>query len=400
MNQSIFLYQVINATMQLSKPTTLIIGAGPAGLAMAGQLAHRKLPFTVLEASDYIGVSWRNYYDRLHLHTVKDHSALPHLPYPADYPTYVSRLQFVEYLENYAEHFCIRPLFNQKVTRIIQNPGERNWQVQTTTDTFEAQRVIVATGYNRVPYAPALPGQRNFRGIIWHSHEYRNGAPFRNEHVLVVGMGNTGAELALDLLEYGAKPFISVRGPVNIIRREIFGLPTQPIAILLSKFPNWFGDAIARLSQRFSVGDVSAYGLGKPAHSPTYDTRRGQIPVIDVGTLDQIKAGRITVLPAIEHVNAKTVTFKDQTGTRELPFDAIILATGYRPALSSVIGDSLATQVLDERGYPKKLWFDETNLRELYFMGFTTPITGVLYHLNLDSDRIANHITQNNFALA
>lgn len=386
--------------MQRSNPTTLIIGAGPAGLAMAGQLAHRNLPFTVLEASDYIGVSWRNYYDRLHLHTVKDHSALPHLPYPADYPTYVSRLQFVEYLEYYAEQFRIRPLFTQKVTHISRSPGDGSWQVQTTTDTFGAERIVVATGYNRVPNAPELPGQRNFRGIIWHSHEYRNGAPFRNEHVLVVGMGNTGAELALDLLEYGANPFISVRGPVNIIRREIFGLPTQPAAILLSKFPNWFGDAIASLSQHISVGDVSAYGLGTPTHSPTHDTRQGNIPVIDVGTLDQIKAGRITVLPAIEHVNAKTVTFRDRTDTRELPFDAIILATGYRPALASVLGESLAAQVLNEGGYPKNHWFDETSLRGLYFLGFTTPITGVLHHLNLDSGRIASHMAQNNFAPA
>lgn len=383
--------------MQHAHPTTLIIGAGPAGLAMAGQLAHRKLPFTVLEASEYVGVSWRNHYDRLHLHTVKAYSALPHLPYPATYPPYVSRLQFVEYLERYAEHFQIKPLFNQNVTAISRNPDDGKWQVQTTTDTFLAERVIVATGYNRVPYVPELPGQRYFRGIIWHSHEYRNGAPFRNENVLVVGMGNTGAELALDLWEYGAKPFISVRGPVNIVRRDMLGRPTQPTAIVLSKLPNWLSDAIARLSQRFSVGDLSAYGLGKPAHSPTYDTRRGKIPVIDVGTLDQIKAGHITVLPAIAHINAKTVTF---TNSAELPFDAIILATGYRPALASVLGDSLAAQVLNERGYPKQLWFNDTSLRGLYFVGFTVPLSGVLYHLTIDANQIANHIAQNNFAPA
>ncbi len=93
---------------------------------MAGQLAHRGLPFTVLEASEYIGFSWRNHYDRLHLHTVKQHSALPHLPYPDDYPTYVTRLQLVEYMEQYAERFGIRPLFNQAVTHIQQNPAGWN----------------------------------------------------------------------------------------------------------------------------------------------------------------------------------------------------------------------------------------------------------------------------------
>lgn len=382
--------------MQLYNFTTLIIGAGPAGLAMAGQLAHRNLPFTVLEASEHIGIAWRNHYDRLHLHTVKQFSSLPHLPFPDDYPTYVSRLQFVEYLERYAEHFGIKPLVNQKVIDIRQEPNG-TWQVQTETDRFTAGRVVVATGYNRVPNKPELPGQRDFRGIFWHSHEYRNGAAFRNENVLIVGMGNTGAELALDLLEHGATPFISVRGPVNIVRRDTFGRPAQPTAIFLSQFPNWFYDLMARLSQRFSVGDVSAYGLGKPAHPPSYDTRRGKIPVIDIGTLDQIKAGNITVLPGIERTGAKTVTFTDG---RELPFDAIVLATGYRPGLTAVLGTDLSAKVLNERGFPKNLWFSEPGLEGLYFLGFTTPLTGIIYNLTIDSNRIAQHIAENNLVPA
>ncbi len=378
--------------MQLHNSITIIVGAGPAGLAMAGQLAYRNLPFTVLEASEHIGVAWRNHYDRLHLHTVKQFSALPHLPFPADYPTYVSRLQFIEYLERYAEQFNIKPLVNQKVIGIEQKP-DGTWHVQTETDMFIAGRVVVATGYNRVPNKPELPGQRDFRGIIWHSHEYRNGAAFRNENVLIVGMGNTGAELALDLLEHGATPFISVRGPVNIVRRDTFGRPAQPTAIFLSRFPNWFYDLAARLSQRFSVGDVSAYGLGKPVHPPSYDTRRGKIPVIDIGTLDQIKAGRITVLPGIERVQAKTVTFADG---RELPFDALVLATGYRPGLTAVLGNESAANVLNERGFPKALWFNEPTLRGLYFVGFTTPLTGIIYNLTIDSTKIAAHIAENN----
>ena len=370
----------------------LIIGAGPAGLAMAGQLAHRGIPFTVLEASEYVGVAWRNHYDRLHLHTVKQHSALPHLPYPDAYPTYVSRLQLVEYMERYADHFGIKPLFNQTVTHIQQDPADGTWQVKTRTDTFVADQVIVATGYNRVPNKPDLPGLRDFRGIVWHSHEYRNGAPFRNENVLVVGMGNTGAELGLDLLENGAKPFISVRGPVNIIKRDVFGRPAQPTAIFLSKFPNWFYDFVTGIAQKIDIGDVSAYGLGKPKHPPSYDTRRGKIPVIDIGTLDQIKAGTIVVLPGIERINAKTVTFTD---SRELPFDAIVLATGYRPALTNVLGDGLASKILNKKGFPKGLWYEERNLRGLYFLGYKTPLTGILYGLNVDSERIAQHITEN-----
>lgn len=371
---------------------TIIIGAGPAGLAMAGQLAHRQRPFVVLEASEYIGFSWRNHYDRLHLHTVKQYSALPHLPYPDAYPTYVSRLQLVEYMEQYAAHFGIKPLFNQNVVS-IRRTTSGFWQVQTESDTFEAEQVIVSTGYNRIPNTPELPQQHAFKGIVWHSREYRNGAPFRGENVLVVGMGNTGAELALDLLEHDANAFISVRGPVNIVKRDVFGKPAQPTAIFLSKFPHWFYDLVTGLSQKLTVGDLSRYGLGKPDHPASYDTRRGKIPVIDLGTLDQIKAGRITVLPAIERVNPKTITFADG---RELPFDAIILATGYRPGLASILGPDLSDRILNQRGYPKQLWFDQPDLDGLYFLGFTTPLTGIIYNLTIDSEKIAEHVVKNN----
>lgn len=364
---------------------TLIIGAGPAGLAIAGQLAHAGHSATVLEASEYVGYAWRNHYDRLHLHTVKEHSALPHLPYPADYPTYVSRLQVVDYLERYADHFRIQPLFNQPVNQ-LRRTADGRWEAKTPTDTFQAKQVVVATGYNRVPNQPELPGMRDFRGVIWHSHGYRNGAAFRGESVLVVGMGNTGAELALDLLEHGARPTISVRGPVSIVKRDMFGRPTQPSAILLNKFPNWFYDFVAGLSQRLTVGDLSKYGLGKPNHPPSYLIRKeGKIPVIDLGTLDQIKAGKIAVVPGIERVNARTVMFADGSEHR---FDAIVLATGYKPALEPILGTDLAAQILNERGYPKSLWFDEPALNGLYFLGFATPLTGIIRSLTIDSGKI------------
>lgn len=373
---------------------TLIIGAGPAGLAVAGELAHRKQPFVLIEASEYVGYSWRQHYDRLHLHTVKEYSALPHFPFPASYPTYPSRLHMVEYLEQYVAHFNIRPRFNQRVVNIRRNPAGRGWTVQTQTDTFTAEQVVVAAGYNRVPNIPDLPGQRDFRGIIWHSYEYRNGAPFRDKNVLVVGMGNTGAEMALDLFEYGARPVISVRRPINITRRDTFGRPTQPTAIFLNRFPNWFYDLVTGIAQKLTIGDLSAYGLGKPARPASYDTRRGKIPVIDVGTLDKIKSGAIKIVPAVQQVNVRTVTFSDG---RELAFDAIMLATGYRPGLADLLEPELAQRVLNENGYPRRLSFPESDLRGLYFLGYSTPLTGILYNIGREAGTVATAISENNF---
>jgi hypothetical protein len=372
------------------QPTTLILGAGPAGLAMAGQLAHRGLPYTLLEATDHVGAAWRTHYDRLHLHTVKQHSALPFLPYPDTYPTYISRAQVVTYLEDYARHFTIQPKFNQAVTG-MERTGAGQWQVRTQTDTYLTDRVVVCTGYNRVPNSPDLPGLGTFGGAVLHSRDYRNGAHLRGQRVLVVGMGNTGAEIALDLYEHGAQPTISVRGPVSIVRRDVLGRPTQPTAIFLGKFPNWFYDFVAGLSQKLTIGDLSEYGLGKPLHPPSRLIREfGRIPVIDLGTLAQIKAGTIAVAPGIRQINATSVTFLDGS---ERPFDTILLATGYRPGLPDLLGPALAKQVLNERGYPRALWFEgEPTLQGLYFLGFSTPLSGVLHSINANSGLIAERM--------
>ena len=373
---------------------TIIIGAGPAGLSVAGRLTKSGQPFTLLEAADAVGAAWRGHYDRLRLHTIKAESALPHLPYPADYPTYVSRDQLVAYLDGYVAQFGIKPLFNQCVTRIERTqPGqERRWLVTTKTDQFSADNVVVCTGYNRIPYRPDVPGIADFGGIVIHSHEYRSGAAFRGQRVLVVGMGNTGAELALDLQEQGAYPTLSVRGPVNIVMRDLLGQPTQPSAIFLSRFPNWFYDLSARVSQRLAIGDLSKYGIITPPYSPSYQIRvLGKIPVIDLGTVAQIRAGTIAVCPGIAQVRPGGVTFTDG---RTDAFDAIVLATGYRTGLADLLAPDLGRKLLNEKGLPRGLWDTNPALHGLYFLGFATPLTGILRSIRFESERVVEELVR------
>jgi hypothetical protein len=148
---------------------------------------------------------------------------------------------------------------------------------------------------------------------------------------------------------------------------------------------------VAGLSQKLTVGDLSAYGLGKLEHPPSKLIREfGRIPVIDLGTLAQIKAGTIAVAPGIGQINARSVTFTDGS---ERPFEAIVLATGYRPGFYDLLGPTLSTRVLNERGYPRALWFDDDPaLRGLYFLGFSTPLSGVLHSINANSGLIAEHM--------
>jgi cation diffusion facilitator CzcD-associated flavoprotein CzcO len=367
----------------------LIIGAGPAGLAMAGRLRQQGLPFELLEKSAAVGPLWRQHYDRLCLHTVKEHSHLPGLPFPEHYPRYVSRQQLVDYFEAYAQAFDIRPHFGQEV-RAIDKEGAQ-WVVHTAAgQVFRAADVVIATGVNRLPQRPDFPGEANFQGRILHSREYKNSAPFRGQKVLVVGMGNTGAEIALDLSENGIAAAISVRGPVNIVPRDFLGRPTQKTAFALAKLPTWLGDWIGARVQRLAFGDLRPYGLDQPALPPARQLREtGKTPVIDLGTVRHIKAGKIKVHPQIQSFGARHIRFADG---QEAEFDAVILATGYRAQLEDFL--TPAEGFFNADGLPADC-IGSGPYAGLYFLGFDNykpgGILGIIYQ---ESERIAHALAQ------
>ena len=200
----------------------IIIGAGPAGLATAAALRARGRDAVILEKSDAVGAVWRRHYDRLHLHTDRARSGLPGLQIPKAYGRYPSRAQVVEYLEAYAAKFALKPVFNAPV-RAVRRDG-RAWRVEAGENSRSAPIVVVATGWADYPHAPTWPGIETFGGAVMHSSAYRNPAPLAGKRVLVVGYGNSGAEIALDLAEAGIDVALSVRSPVNVIPRELFGI--------------------------------------------------------------------------------------------------------------------------------------------------------------------------------
>ena len=200
-------------------------------------------------------IPWRNHYDRLHLHTVKQQSQLPGLPFAKELPRYVSRADFVAYLEAYAAHFSIVPRTGEAVRRVGAADG--GFVVESARAVYRARAVVVATGYSRVPNPERLPEQERFRGPVVHSSSYRNAEGFAGQRVLVVGAGNTGAEIALDLANCGAKPTLTVRAPVNVVPRDLLGMPIQLTSIRMRKAPLKVADGIGRLASRLAVGNLT-----------------------------------------------------------------------------------------------------------------------------------------------
>jgi indole-3-pyruvate monooxygenase len=364
---------------------TVIIGAGPAGLSVAGCLRRAGLPFELVERADSVGAAWRGHYDRLHLHTDKSHSELPHHPYPRDYPKYPARDQVVAYLESYPAALGFTPRLGETVERATRE-GDA-WEITTSREAYRARHVIVATGYTQVPEVPDIEGRATYTGEILHSSAFRTGAAYQGRSALVVGFGNSGGEIAIDLAEHGARTELSVRSAVNVIKRDILGVPILSIAGLFRWLPPRLADALSWPLTRLSVGNLRKLGLRQLPFGPMQQiTRTQRIPLIDIGTLALIRKGAITVRPGIARLDRDEVVFADDTRGR---FDVIILATGYRPGVAAFLD---ANGVLDEQARPTCSG-RRTAQPGLYFCGFHVSPFGMLRAIADEARAIAADIS-------
>jgi thioredoxin reductase len=365
---------------------TILIGASPAGLAVGACLKQENIPYVILEQNEKVGSAWHHHYDRLHLHTDKGNSQLPFLPFPKDYPRYISRSQLIEYLDSYALKHNLDIRFHQNV--ISARYEKDHWDVQTQDSLYRGTNLVIAAGCNHEPVLPYWPGQDSFKGIITHSSRYKNGEPFKGKKVLVVGFGNSGGEIAMDLREHGAQVGLAVRNAVNVIPRELFGIPVLSIAILLSKFTPGVADAINAPILRMAIGDITKYGLHKLSYGPlTQIQRDGHIPLIDIGTINLIRKHQITVYEGIKEFIEDGVIFNDG---KQAQFVAIILATGYRPRVNAFLTGNSAV-VFNENGMPLSSG-RETKLAGLYFCGFHVAPTGMLREIGIEAKRISRSI--------
>ena len=373
----------------------LIVGAGPAGLAIAARLRKHNLDFELWEASDSIAYSWTRHYERLHLHTVKQHSHLPFQPFPKHYPVFVSRGQLVEYCQDYAKVYAIAPAFGKKLQQ-VQKSGDL-WQVTDGQGTVHnARNLIIATGLNRQPKMPIWPGMEGFRGQIIHSRDYREAGPFVGKKCLVVGMGNTGAEIALDLAENDIDTSISIRGPLNIVPREAFGKPTQETALRLQRLPEWMQDLLGNLMKRITIGNLQPYGIETSSVAPLKQLRStGKTPLIDLGTVEMIRKGKIRVKKDVLKLADDMVLFADGSSEN---FDVVICATGYKSGIGDLVPE--IKPYLDTYGNPK-FPVGSGRWSGLYFLGFDNfRPGGILGIINKDSELIAYHIKHYRTALS
>ncbi|MER8015623.1 flavin-containing monooxygenase [Streptomyces griseoluteus] len=368
-----------------------VVGAGPGGLAVAYALRARGVRAVVLEKSDRVGASWRRHYDRLRLHTTRRLSALPGLAIPRRFGRWVARDDVVRYLEKYAEHHELEIVTGVEVFRVEQAADGAGWLLHASGGReLTGAAVVVATGHNHTPRLPEWPGAEGYEGELLHASAYRNPAPYEGRDVLVVGIGNTGAEIAADLAAGGASRVrLAVRTAPHIVRRSTAGWAAQYTGIAVRRLPVRLVDRLARPLARLSTPDLSEHGLPRPETGLYSRVRQGAIPVQDVGLIDAVRSGAVEVVAAVEGFEDGKVALAD--GTRIAP-DAVIAATGYSRGLDSLVGH---LGVLDERGRPTVHGArTPKDAPGLYFTGFTNPISGMFRELAIDAEKIAKSVAR------
>jgi cation diffusion facilitator CzcD-associated flavoprotein CzcO len=372
--------------------TAIVVGGGPAGLATAAQLKRRGLDAVILERGDALAARWRTRYQGLRLNTWRALSQLPGKRLPRDAGRYPTCEALISYLERYARD-------NQLVIRLgaeaqrIERDRDSGWLVVCRDGPLRAGNVVVATGWDAEPHLPAWTSEPVFAGELLHASQVRDPGAFAEQRVLVVGAGNSGIDLAGLLVRAGASATVSMRTPPNILPRDWLGVPLGPSALIAERLPSRPADALGRLIQWTTYGDLSSYGIPRaPQGFMTRFRHAGINPAVDDGFATALKNGRARVVGEVKRLERDGAMLLD--GDR-VPVDVVICATGYRRGLERLVGH---LDVLDDGGAPRYPGGAPGNpdTLGLYFAGFQVALSGSIRVAGIHATRIANAIATDN----
>lgn len=364
-----------------------IIGAGSSGIVAAKILKERGIAYDCFEKGSGVGGNWRYEndnglaaaYQSLTINTSKQRMAYSDFPMPADYPDFAHHTQILRYFEAYVDHFGLRDTitFNTGVKEVCP-AGHNRWAVTLETgETRHYRAVIVACGHHWFKRWPHFPGE--FNGTILHAHDYRVPDPFVGQRVLVVGIGNSGVDLACEMGRHAAKAFLSTRRSAHVIPKFALGRPLDHYtSSAFSRLPLRLQQLLYYYMLYLVRGDQRSYGVPLPPNPIL-----GEHPTVSQDLLHLVKAGLITMKPNVARLLGDRVRFVDDT---EAELDAIIYATGYK-----IHFPFLPPEVYEVPANVMDLYLNVVHPEQpgLYFIGFIQPLGAIMPLAELQAQWVA-----------
>jgi dimethylaniline monooxygenase (N-oxide forming) len=370
-----------------------VIGAGSSGIATAKVLHERGVPFDCFELSDRVGGNWvwgnsngvSASYKTLHINTSRSKMEFSDFPMPDNLPDFARHDQIAAYFDSYVDHFGFRDkiVFNTGVANVERRNDGVFEVLLSTGESREYDAVCVANGHHWDPRwpEPAFPGSDTFTGEQIHSHGYSEESQLVGKRVVVVGMGNSGMDIAVDASYHAEETYLSARRGVHVIPKYVFGKPHDEIAGG-ELMPGWVRFPIARAIVRLNTGPMERYGLPKPDHRIAEAH-----PSMSSRILDRLSHGAITPKPNIARFEGSDVVFTD--GSR-VAADLVVYCTGYKITFPFFDHDFLDPTQDNEVPLYQRMF--HTEAPGLYFIGLVQPLGAVMPIAERQSHLVADHL--------
>ena len=373
-----------------------VIGAGSSGIAACQVLNARRIPFECFEKGSEVGGNWRyqndngmsSAYRSLHINTSRRMMAYKTFPMPESYPDYPSHFQIADYFDDYVDHFGLRSRIRFRTEVVDVKPVEGEWEVTVADadgnrESHRYRAVLVAHGHHWDPRwpEPAFPGSEDFAGEQLHVHHYREPEVLRDKRVLVLGIGNSATDIAVEASRIADRTFLAMRRGAYVMPKYMNGKPTDEAASpILTRMPLWFQRFVLERMVGLTAGDMTAYGLPQPDHKLLEAH-----PTVSAELLSRLGHGDIVVKPNIDRFSGgRRVRFAD--GSEE-EVDLVIYCTGYKitfpffdPELVKADGNRL----------PLYRRVASVERPGLFFVGFIQPLGAIMPLAEAQSEWIAD----------
>jgi putative flavoprotein involved in K+ transport len=377
-----------------------VIGAGPAGLSAAYELTKAGLAPLVLERTPAVGDVWRNHYEGLRLNTGRFFSALSGSKFPKSAGAWPTRNEVVHLLETFPDRGGFTVQTGIEIKKVDYDRNHDIWLITSNDNRqFSSRAIIIAIGTCRVPVIPEWEGKETFPGEIVHSSKFKRAQDYTGKHVLVIGSGNSAAEIASRLTEHASSVTMSIRTPPHLLPKSICGIPIVGIGIWLRYLPDGLVDALLNFLQRRMIGDLTAYGLPYPAMTLTGQYAiNNVVPILYGPFASDVRAGRIKIVGPIQKFSGRMVQVLDTTGAAQsidnaeitLEPDVIVAGTGFYTGIPELVQ---VPGIADAKGRPKISGDQEfKEAPRLYFIGQINPLSGQLREIRIEAGKIARKI--------